>query len=58
MCAVYYVRMEPTDRVVRILATDAEWKRIKMLAVERDQEIRELVTAALQTSPLTKKVFA
>jgi len=50
--------MEPTDRVVRILATDAEWKRIKMLAVERDQEIRELVTAALQTSPLTKKVFA
>ena len=46
------------DRVVRIQVSDDEWKRLKVLAVERDQELRELMTAALQTSPITKKVFA
>ena len=48
----------PVDRVVRILVTDEQWKGLKVLAVERDLEIRELVTTALQTSTLTKKVFA
>jgi hypothetical protein len=45
------------DRVVRIFATDDQWKALRRLALDRDQEIRELVTAALQTSPLTKGVF-
>jgi hypothetical protein len=47
-----------TEWVVRVQVTDAQRKAMKQLAVERDQEIRELVTAALQTSPLTQKVFA
>lgn len=46
------------DRVVRISCTDAQWKAIRVLAVEREQDIRDVVTAALQTSPVTKKVFA
>lgn len=44
--------------MVRVQATDAQWKALRLLAVERDQEIRELVTAALQTAPLTRRVFA
>ena len=44
--------------VVRVQLTGSQRKAIKQLAVERDQEIRELVTAALQTSPITRKVFA
>ena len=43
---------------MRISVTDAEWKRLKVLAVERDLELRQLVTSALQTSPVTKRVFA
>ena len=57
---IYHVRMNngtTFDRVVRVSMTDAQWKAFRVLAVERDQELRELVTAALQTSPLTKKVF-
>ena len=46
------------DRILRALMTDAQWKAFRMLAVERDQELRELTTAALQVSPLTKKVFS
>lgn len=38
--------------------SDAEWKALRVIAVERDQAIRELILAALQSSPLTKKVFA
>jgi hypothetical protein len=49
---------ETFDRVVRVSMTDAQWKALKVLAVERDQQIRDLVTAAIQSSPLTKKVFA
>ena len=49
---------QASDRVLRGLMTDAQWKAFRMLAVERDQELRELVTVALQTSPVTKKVFA
>jgi len=45
------------DRVVRVFATDDQWKALRKLALDRDQEIRELVTAALQTSPITKAVF-
>ena len=55
---MYGTCMEPSERVVRILVTDDEWKRLKMLAVEREQEIRQLMTAALQTSRLTKGVFS
>lgn len=49
---------EPRDRVLRASMTDAQWKAFRMLAVEREQELRELVTVALETSPHTKKVFA
>lgn len=56
---VYYVYMSSdVNRVVRVTLSDAQWKALKALALDRDQQIRELVTAALQTSPLTKKVFA
>jgi len=49
---------DATDRVLRASMTDAQWKAFRVLAVEREQELRELVTAALQASPVTKKVFA
>lgn len=57
---MYYVCMSSheIDRVVRVSCTDDQWRALKLLAVSKDQEIRQLVTAALQTSPLTKKVFA
>lgn len=45
------------DRSVRLRITPDEWKRLKMLAVEREQDIITLVTAAVQSSPLTKKAF-
>jgi hypothetical protein len=50
-------KAQPRDHVVRARATDKQWRKLKTLAIERDMEIRELVTAALQTSPLTEKVF-
>ena len=43
---------------MRVSVTADEWRALKVLAVERDLELRELVTTALHTSPLTKKVFA
>lgn len=47
----------PIDRVLRVTVTDDEWKALRTLAIERDQELRQLATAALHTSPLTKGVF-
>jgi hypothetical protein len=52
------MNLDAKDRVLRATMTDDQWKAFRVLAVEREQELRELVTAALQTSPLTKKVFA
>jgi hypothetical protein len=49
---------EQTDWVVRVQVTDAQRKALKQLAVERDQELRWLMTDALSTSPITKKVMA
>lgn len=49
---------EPRDRVVRVLLNDEQWKALRVLAVERDMELRTLVTTALQTSPLTKGALA
>lgn len=49
---------EPTEWVVRLRVTEDQRKAIKVLAVERDQELADLLTAAVETSPLTKKVFA
>lgn len=49
---------ESKDRVVRILATDDEWKALKRLAFEREQEIRQLVTVAVQTAPATRAAFS
>lgn len=43
--------------VVRVQVTPAQRKALKQLAVEREQELRELFTAALQTSPLTRQAF-
>lgn len=48
---------KPRDRVVRIACTDAQWKAIRKLAVDREQDIRDVITAALESSPVTKKVF-
>ena len=49
---------EPRARVVRAVMTDAQFKALRLLAVERDVDIRDLVTTALQTAPATRKVFA
>lgn len=49
---------EPIPRVVRILATDEQWKALKRLAFESEQDIQHVVTAALQTAPLTRAAFA
>ena len=49
---------EVIEWVVRAQVTEDQRKALKQLAIERDQEIRDLVTAALQTSPITRKVFA
>lgn len=45
------------DRVVRIAVTEDQWKRLRIIAVERGCDIRTLMTDALRTSPLTKGVF-
>lgn len=49
---------ELVEWVVRVQVTEAQRKALKQLAMERDEEIRGLITWALRTSPLTKKVFA
>ncbi len=49
---------EPRARVVRAVMTDAQFKALKVLAVEKDLDVRDLVTTALQTAPATRRVFA
>lgn len=44
--------------VVRITATDEQYKALRTLAIERGQTVQAIVTAALQTAPVTRKVFA
>jgi ribosomal protein L20 len=54
----YMSKSELVEWVVRAQVTEDQRKALKQLAIERDQEVRELVTAALQTSPITRRVFA
>lgn len=44
--------------VVRVQVTDEQRKALKQLAIERDEEISGLMTWALRSSPITRKVFA
>lgn len=44
--------------VVRVQVTEAQRKALKQLAIERDEEISSLMTWALRSSPITRKVFA
>jgi hypothetical protein len=48
---------EAKNRLVRIVCTDDEWKALKRIAFERELEIRQLVTAAVQTAPATRAAF-
>lgn len=48
---------ELVDWVVRVQVTPAQKKALKHLAMMRDEEIRGLITWALHTSPLTRKVM-
>lgn len=45
------------DRVVRIIATDKEWLALRKIALDRSSEIRELVTMAVRTAPVTREAF-
>jgi hypothetical protein len=49
---------EVIEWVVRLQVTEAQKKALRVLAVERDQEIGEMMTAAISTSPITRKAFA
>lgn len=46
-----------TEWVVRVQVTPAQRKALKQLAVERDEELRGLMTWALRTSPITRSAF-
>jgi len=43
--------------VVRVQVTEDQRKALKQLAIERDEEVRSLMTWALRSSPITRKVF-
>lgn len=43
--------------VIRVQVTPDQKRRLRQLAIERDQELREMFTDALQTSPLTATAF-
>lgn len=49
---------EPKRTQLRVLLTDEQRMRLRVIALENEQRFEELVTAALQTSPLTKKAFS
>lgn len=53
----YMSKTELVEWVVRAQVTEDQRKALKQLAIERDEEIRDLVTWALRTSPITRRVF-
>lgn len=51
------MNLQEKPRSIRILATDEQWKRLKGIALDNDQELQDFFTAAIQTSPLAKRAF-
>jgi len=49
---------ELTEWVVRLQVTKTQKRALKQIALERDEEVRSLMTWAVRTSPITRKAFA